>query len=85
MFVDCNFLKLRIKQGVLAVFFFCALIADAKSEGQLTEKVDDTQENIEIEKNDKISAEDAEEIIEYNIYRKNHPENPCARDLDTYD
>jgi hypothetical protein len=74
-----------IKQTIFIVLYAVVTMASAQSEEQLPDKVTDSEINAEAEKDDKLSAEDAEAIIEYNIYRKDHPDNPCARDMDTYD
>lgn len=83
--VDNKFLMLCIKLVVFVVILACATMANAQPEEPLTEQIDDTAEYIEPETVDEVLAEDAEEIIEYNIYRKDNPDNPCARDMDTYD
>lgn len=85
VFVDYILIKMHIKQTVFTVLIAVAAMASAQSEEQLPETITDPAINAEAEKRDTISAEEAEEIIEYNIYRKEHPDNPCARDLDTYD
>ena len=85
VFVDYKILKMCIKQTIFVVLFSVVAMASAQSEEQLPEKVTTSEINAEVEKDDRVSAEDAEAIIEYNIYRKDHPDNPCARDMDTYD
>ena len=85
MFVDYKILKMCIKQTIFVVLFSVVAMASAQSKEQLPEKVTTSEINAEVEKDDRVSAEDAEAIIEYNIYRKDHPDNPCARDMDTYD
>lgn len=85
VFVDYKLLKMHIKQSVITVLLAVVTMASAHSEEQLPETITDPEINAEAEKHDSLSAEDAEDIIEYNIYRKEHPDNPCARDLDTYD
>ncbi len=85
VFVGYKILKMYIKQTIIIVLYAVVTMASAQSEEQLPDKVTDSEINAEAEKDDKLSAEDAEAIIEYNIYRKDHPDNPCARDMDTYD
>ncbi len=85
VFVDYKIFKMYIKQTIIIVLYAVVTMASAQSEEQLPDKVTDSEINAEAEKDDRLSAEDAEAIIEYNIYRKDHPDNPCARDMDTYD
>lgn len=85
MFVDRKHLKIHIKQFVFAVLYSVATLAGAQSEEPLQDKESSPEINAVAEKSNEVSAEEAEQIIEYNIYRKEHPDNPCARDLDTYD
>ncbi len=85
VFVGYKILKMYIKQTIIIVLYAVVTMASAQSEEQLPDKVTDSEINAEAEKDDRLSAEDAEAIIEYNIYRKDHPDNPCARDMDTYD
>ena len=85
VFVGYKILKMYIKQTIFIVLYAVVTMASAQSEEQLPDKVTDSEINAEAEKDDRLSAEDAEAIIEYNIYRKDHPDNPCARDMDTYD
>ncbi len=85
VFVGYKILKMYIKQTITIVLYAVVTMASAQSEEQLPDKVTDSEINAEAEKDDRLSAEDAEAIIEYNIYRKDHPDNPCARDMDTYD
>ncbi len=85
VFVGYKILKMYIKQTIFIVLYAVVTMASAQSEEQLPDKVTDSEINAKAEKDDRLSAEDAEAIIEYNIYRKDHPDNPCARDMDTYD
>ena len=85
VFVGYKILKMYIKQTIFIVLYAVVTMASAQSEEQLSDKVTDSEINAEAEKDNRLSAEDAEAIIEYNIYRKDHPDNPCARDMDTYD
>lgn len=59
-----------------------AEVVDEKNHAELAVK----EESSEAEKNRTAPVEDNKLVTEeYNIYRKEHPENPCDRSMDTYD
>ncbi len=82
--VDYRVIKLRIKQIVLMLPFTVVATVSAQSLEPLPEKETETDVNVETEKTDVVTEKEEEKIEEYQIYRKQNPDNPCARDMDTY-
>lgn len=83
---------------VRPLFGACLLLLVAEAEAQPTESVDpvNNDELVEtpvIESSDKTTGPEVEDLSldnrqekeEYNIYRKENPEDPCDRGLDSYD
>ncbi len=83
--IDYKFLKPRVKRSVFFAFLFVATTVSAQSDETLPEQKIETDANAEAVKSDVIVGENTEEVEAYNIYKKQHPVNPCERGMDTYD
>ena len=78
--MDHSLLKPQIKLSFFVVLIFVTMTVSAQSPEILPEQ------KIEPEKDGATTVEnDAGKTKEYNIYRKQHPDNPCERSMDTYD
>lgn len=80
---------LFIKTVVCILLFIATTTVNAQSSEPLSEKMAEQKAEPVIDTEEKkietVSEESAEEIEEYNIYKKQNPVDPCDRGLDTYD
>jgi hypothetical protein len=76
---------LFIKTVVCVLLFVATTTVSAQLSAQLSENNAVSDLDTKEEKTETVSTEDEQEIEEYNIYRKDNPDDPCDRGLDTYD
>ena len=83
--VSDKFVELWIKPFVLMAAFTVTTTVCAQTDDALKKQEIESANKQEVKLLDAVSSDNKEQVEEYNIYRKEHPDNPCARDMDTYD
>ena len=68
----------------MALFTVATTVSAQTDEALVKQKIESANKQ-EVKLLDAASSDNKEQVEEYSIYRKEHPDNPCARDLDTYD
>lgn len=82
--VSLEYFKLRlllVKQPFYALLFVASTIVSAQPDMEETGVVTDVID----ESRSPTATEGDTPSVDYNIYRREHPDNPCDRGLDTYD
>ncbi|MCK4706202.1 MAG: hypothetical protein KAT90_12025, partial [Gammaproteobacteria bacterium] len=85
VWLNDKFVELLIKPFVLMALFTVATTVSAQTDDALVKQEIESVNKQEVKLLDAVSSDNKEQVEEYNIYRKEHPDNPCARDMDTYD